>query len=122
MGGTRLRGLGLNFKGEKIYGEVFEIEGVNFIYHADTKSMIKVKPDTIKYMVNDTVNGEELYVGDIVGNEEYRLRVESFLEKTQLIEVRDDEEINAFWFRDFVELVTPDIRILERVYESPNTY
>ena len=122
MGGIRLRGLGLTFNNEKIYGEVFIIEDVDFIYHADTKTMIKVQPDTIKYMVEDTVGGEELYVGDIIGTDEQKFRVDSFLNKTLLRAIDVGDERNSIWFNDLVGRIESHIKILERVYESSNTY
>ena len=122
MGGFELRGLGLTFDNEKIYGEVFIIEDVDFIYHADTKTMIKVQPDTIKYMVEDTIGGEELYVGDIIGTDEQKFRVDSFLNKTILREIDAGEERDSIWFNDLVGGMESHIKILERVYESPNTY
>ena len=122
MGGFGLRGLGLTFDNEKIYGEVFIIEGIDFIYHADTKTMIKIQPDTIKYMVEDTIGGEELYVGDIIGTDEQKFRVDSFLNKTILREIDAGEERNSIWFNDLVREMKSHIKILERVYESSNTY
>ena len=117
-----MRGLGLTFNNEKIYGEVFIIEDVDFIYHADTKTMIKVQPCTIKYMVEDTVGGEELYVGDIIGTDEQKFRVDSFLNKTLLRAIDVGDERNSIWFNDLVGRIESHIKILERVYESSNTY
>lgn len=117
-----MRGVGLTFDNEKIYGEVFVIEDVDFIYHSDTKTMIKVQPCTIKYMAEDTVNGEELYVGDIIGTDEQKFRVDSFLNKTILREIDAGEERNSIWFKDLVKGIESNIKILERVYESSNTY